>query len=147
MPSSTNRFFTRFTLRALPVAAVPGQEALGAGAAGGHGSDAAGGFAGGLAGLRVGALAHDAERLADLRKRRERLRQQVARGDAARLDAPARLRGLVGVAARVAAVPVDGRELGEGVGAVGLDRQHAVRAVGLDDAARGCRGSRAGRRG
>ena len=63
-----------------------------------------------------------------------------SRGDAARLDAAARLRSLVGVAAHVGAVPVDGRELGEGVGAVGLDRQRVVRAVGLDDAARGVAG-------
>ena len=37
-------------------------------------------------------------------------------------------------------VPVDRRELGEGVGAVRLDRQHVVRAVRLDDGPRGVAG-------
>ena len=122
------------------MAAVPGQEALGAGAFRGHGGDAVGGLAGGPAGLRVGALAHDAERLAGAGEGSERLGQQVARGDAARLDAPVRLRGPVGVAAHAVAVPVDRRELGEGVGAVRLDRQHVVRAVRLDDGPRGVAG-------
>ena len=66
----------------LPVAAVPGQEALGVGAFGGHGGDAAGGLGRGRAGPGVGALAHDAERLARAGEGPERVRQQVARGDA-----------------------------------------------------------------
>ena len=122
------------------MAAVPGQQALGAGAFGGHGGDAVGGLGRGPAGLRVGALAQDAERLAGVGEGRERVRQQVAGGDAARLDAPVRLDGLVGMAAHGAGVPVDGGELREGVGAVRLDRQHVVGAVRLDDGARGVAG-------
>ena len=66
------------------MAAVPGQQALGAGAAGGHGGDPVGGLGRSPAGLRIGALAHDAERLAGAGEGRERVRDQVAGGDAAR---------------------------------------------------------------
>ena len=70
---------------------------------------------------------------------REGVRQQVARGDVARLDAAVALARL-GVASRTGAIPVDGGELREAVRAVRLDRQHVVGAVRLDDAARGVTG-------
>ena len=124
----------------LPVAAVPGEQAFGVGAFGGHRGDAVGGFHGRRAGLRVGALADDAERLPGPGEGGERSRQQVAGGDAARLDATVALGGRVRVAAHGGGVPVDGGELREGVETVRLDRQHVVGAVRLDDGALGVAG-------
>ena len=69
-----------------PVAAVPGQKAFRSGPFPTDGGDAVGGLGGGLPGLRDGALADDAEHLADLAER-QRCRRQRARIDALALDA------------------------------------------------------------
>ena len=103
----------------LPVAAVPGQQAVGAGAPGVHGRDAVGGLGGGGAGLDDGPLADHAERLAGVREGGERARQEVARGDAPRLDAAVPLGRAVGVAADGRRVPVDGLELANSLGRSG----------------------------
>ena len=124
----------------LPVAAVPGEQTFGVGAFGGHRGDAEGRLHGCLAGLRVGALADDEECLPGLGEGGERSRQQVAGGDAARLDAAVALGGRVGVVAHGGCVPIDGGELREGLGTVRLDRQHVVGAVRLDDGALGVAG-------